>query len=176
MSAGRGIWIINGPKSDIAITDVEAKDNGLVGIDVNDGTVTGLTITGNNVSGNGDSGIGVLGAEGPDANLVSGNTVTNNGRYGIEIKNATGNGAASAPAASSSRATRSAARSRRRMRATTRASRSSAAAPDLALNADQPSGVYVTGNTVTGFHRKRLSVPPATASASSSKARVTASS
>ena len=92
---GRGIAVWDGPKSDIAITNVHAQDNRLVGIDINDGNVNGITISDNVVTGNGDSGIGVLGAKGPNANLISGNTVTDNGRYGIEIKNATGNGASS---------------------------------------------------------------------------------
>ena len=81
---GRGIAVWDGPKTNISITDVTAQDNRLVGIDVNDGSVTGVTITGNTVTGNGDSGIGVLGPEGPGANLIADNIVSNNGRYGIE--------------------------------------------------------------------------------------------
>ena len=88
--AGRGFWMINGVKQNVSVTNSTFDQNGLVGIDLSDGTVTGTTITGNTVTNNGDSGIGVLGAIAGSANLVANNTVTNNGRYGIEIKNSTG--------------------------------------------------------------------------------------
>src|SRR5690606_26733228 len=90
--AGRGLWLINGVKQNISITDGTYNNNGLVGIDIGDGNVTGVTSTGNTVIGNKDSGIGILGAQGPAANAVNNNTVTNNGRFGIEIKNSAGNG------------------------------------------------------------------------------------
>ncbi|MEQ8676682.1 MAG: right-handed parallel beta-helix repeat-containing protein [Aggregatilineales bacterium] len=140
--AGRGIWMINGTKSAVSITDSTVNDNRLVGIDISDGDVTGLTISGNTVIGNGDSGIGVLGPQGPDANVVSNNTVTDNGRYGIEIKNPSGTTSVSGNivsltgAGSDTRDYAGIAVFRRGPGAT---------------NADQPSGVSVTGNTVTGF-------------------------
>lgn len=139
---GRGVWMINGAKSDVTISNSTFNNNGLVGIDLSDGDVTGANITGNTVSGNGDSGIGVLGPEGPDANFVTNNTVTNNGRFGIEIKNPSG---------------------------TTTVSGNTVSLTVLpahlldyagigvfrrspgAANADQPSGVSVTGNTVSGY-------------------------
>ena len=90
-NSGRGLWIINGPKTNVTVTNSTFDQNGLVGLDVSDGSVAGATITGNVVTNNGDAGIGILGAIAGGANLVANNTVTNNGRYGIEIKNSTGN-------------------------------------------------------------------------------------
>ncbi|MCB0035794.1 MAG: right-handed parallel beta-helix repeat-containing protein, partial [Anaerolineales bacterium] len=140
--AGRGLWFINGTKADITIKDSSFNDNRLVGIDISDGDVTGLSITGNTVTGNGDSGIGVLGPQGPDNNLVDDNTVTDNGRYGIEIKNPSGtttvsnNTVSLTGPGSDMRDYAGIAVFRRGPGAT---------------NADQPSGVTVTGNTVSGF-------------------------
>lgn len=150
--AGRGIWIINGVKTNVSITDGTFSNNGLVGIDVSDGNVTGLTITGNTVIGNKDSGIGVLGAKDPSANLVAGNTVTNNGRYGIEMKIPTGNGSASGGGSVVVRdnvVSRTAAATDPRDHAGIAVFRRSVDA----LNADQPTGVVVMGNTVSGFTR-----------------------
>ncbi|MEZ4597320.1 MAG: choice-of-anchor D domain-containing protein [Chloroflexota bacterium] len=149
-SAGRGIWLINGIKSGITITDVEARDNGLVGIDVSDGSVTDLTLTGNTVTGNGDSGIAVLGAKGPGANLIADNTVTDNGRFGIEVKNPTGNGAASGAGSvvvSGNTVSLTGAANRAQDLAGIAVLRRSVGS----LNASQPSGAYVVGNTVSGF-------------------------
>lgn len=152
-SGGRGFWIINGVKSDITIEDGTFNNNALVGIDISDGSVTGLAITGNTVSGNGDSGIGVLGAQGPSANRVANNTVTNNGRFGIEIKVPTGNGMASGPgsvAVTDNLVTRTVVATDARDHAGIAVFRRSGSAS----NADQPSGVVVTGNTVSGYVRK----------------------
>lgn len=151
--AGRGLWIINGVKTNVSITDGTYNNNGLVGIDVSDGNVTGLTITGNVVTGNGDSGIGVLGAQGPGANLVANNTVTNNGRYGIEIKIPNGNGATSGPGSivvSGNVVSRTVPATDPRDYAGIAVFRRSV---DPAYNAAQPSGVVVTGNNVSGYHR-----------------------
>ncbi|MFN8519706.1 MAG: choice-of-anchor D domain-containing protein [Chloroflexota bacterium] len=151
LPGGRGIVIWDGPKSNVSITNVTASNNGLVGIDINDGNVTGLTITGNTVTGNADSGIGVLGAKGPGANLIANNTLTNNGRYGIEVKSPTGTGAASGPGSV--------------VVSGNHVSRAPGATPsgkDFAgiavfrrsvsvLNADQPTGAYVVGNDVSGY-------------------------
>ncbi len=88
--SGRGLWVINGPKSNFSITNSDFNNNGLVGLDISDGSMNGLTMTGNTVTGNLDSGIGVIDAKNT---TISGNTVTNNGRFGIEVKNTAGNGA-----------------------------------------------------------------------------------
>ena len=151
---GRGLWLINGVKQNVSITDGTFSNNGLVGIDLGDGSVTGVTITGNTVAGNKDSGIGVLGPQGPGTNVVSNNTVTNNGRYGIEIKIPNGTGATSGPGSivvSDNVVTRTIAATDAGDHAGIAVFRRSV---DPALNAPQPNGVVVTGNTVTGYHRK----------------------
>jgi hypothetical protein len=151
-SAGRGVYFTDGIKSNISISGGTFDNNLLVGIDLNDGSASGITITGNQVIGNGDSGIGVLGAKGPGVNLIADNTVTNNGRFGIEIKNPTGNGQASGPGSvvvSNNTVTRTVAATDARDYAGIAVFRR---APGL-LNADQPTGAVVTGNTVSGYHR-----------------------
>ncbi len=151
-SFGRGVYFTDGTKTNISITGGTFDHNLLVGIDLNDGSASGITITGNQVVGNGDSGIGVLGAKGPGANLIADNTVTNNGRFGIEIKNPTGNGQSSGPGSvvvSNNAVTRTVAATDARDYAGIAVFRRS---PGL-LNADQPTGAVVTGNTVSGYHR-----------------------
>jgi len=103
------------------------------------------------VKGNGDSGIGVLGAKGPTANLISNNTVTNNGRFGIEIKNSTGNGSdsgAGSVVVSGNIVARNVAATDLRDYAGILVMRRS---PVVGNNADQPSSAVVTGNTVSGY-------------------------
>jgi hypothetical protein len=157
--AGRGLWMINGTKSNISIVDGQFSNNGLVGIDLSDGNATGVTITGNTVASNGDAGIGLLGAGGPGANLVSGNTVTNNGRYGIEIKMPGGNGAAAGAGSvvvSNNTVTRTmAATDARDYGGIVVIQRlSGTASVDALLPEGQPKGVVITGNTVSGYNRK----------------------
>lgn len=150
----RGIWIINGVKTNISIEDGTFKNNGLVGIDISDGSVTGLKISGNTVTGNGDAGIGVLGAQGPGANLVANNTVTNNGRYGIEIKVPNGNGADSGGGSivvSRNSVQRTIAATDAHDYAGIAVFRRSG---NAAINADQPTGLVVSENEVSGFLRK----------------------
>lgn len=152
-ASGRGLWLINGTKSNISVVDGNYSNNGLVGIDLSDGNATGVTITGNTVAGNGDAGIGVLGAMGPGANLVSGNTVTNNGRYGVEVKIPTGTGLASGAGSvvvSGNTVSRNVGATDARDYAGIAVFRRSVSS----LNADQPTGVVVTGNTVSGYHRR----------------------
>ena len=151
-SNGRGVYFTDGTKTNISITGGTFDRNDLVGIDLNDGSASGITITGNEVIGNGDSGIGVLGAQGPGANLVASNTVINNGRFGIEIKVPTGNGQASGPGSvvvSNNTVTRTVAATNAKDYAGIAVFRRAGGK----LNADQPTGVVVSGNTVSGYHR-----------------------
>ncbi len=91
--AARGIVVWNGFKENISITNCDVYNNNCCGIELQDGTASGVTMTGNNVHDNSDNGMGLVGLKGgTGANLISGNTVTNNGRFGIEIKNPAGNG------------------------------------------------------------------------------------
>ncbi|MGE5483879.1 MAG: right-handed parallel beta-helix repeat-containing protein [Ignavibacteriales bacterium] len=153
-SVGRGIWIINGEKENITIEDSTFTNNGLVGIDISDGSVTGLTVRDNTVTGNGDCGIAVLGAEGPGATVIDGNTVTNNGRFGIEIKNPSGSGQSSGPGSivvTNNVVSRTAEATDVRDHAGIAVFRR---LPVSQYNADQPAGVVISGNTVTGFRRE----------------------
>jgi Fibronectin type III domain len=152
LSNGRGVYFTDGTRTNISITGGTFNRNNLVGIDLNDGSATGVTIMDNEVIGNGDAGIGVLGAMGPEANLIDGNTVVDNGRFGIEIKNATGTGAAGGPGSvvvSDNTVARTIAATKVKDYAGIAVFRRFPGS----LNADQPSGVVVTGNIVTGYHR-----------------------
>jgi hypothetical protein len=152
-NTGRGILITNGDKSNVTIEDGTFNNNQLVGIDLGDGRVTGLLISGNTVVGNGDSGIGVLGPQGPGANLIDDNTVTNNGRFGIEIKVPTGNGATSGAGSvvvSNNVVSRTIAATDARDYAGIAVFKRSGGP----MNAAQPSGVAVINNEVSGFRRK----------------------
>ena len=150
----RGLWVINGTKTNVTVQDGTFNNNKLVGIDISDGSVTGLSITGNTVTGNGDAGISALGVVGPNANIIAANTVTNNGRFGIEVKNATGNGSALGAgivAVVNNTVTKTVAATDARDQAGIAVIRRSPITPP---NPAQPSGVVVVNNTVSGFHRK----------------------
>jgi hypothetical protein len=152
--SGRGIWIVNGVKQNITIEDGTFDYNGLVGIEIGDGNVTGLTVTGNTVIGNGDAGIAVLSATGPGVNLVSSNTVINNGRFGIEIRNSAGSGNASGPGSvvvSSNMVARNVGATDARDHGGIVLIRRYPVVPD---NAAQPSGVLMISNTVSGYVRR----------------------
>ncbi|MFZ1296405.1 MAG: LamG-like jellyroll fold domain-containing protein, partial [Saprospiraceae bacterium] len=94
--AARGIVIWNGFKQNISITNCDVYNNNCCGIELSDGTASGVTLSNNNVHDNADNGFGLLGLKaGAGANLISNNTVAKNGRFGIEIKNPNGNGTTS---------------------------------------------------------------------------------
>ncbi|NHC47022.1 right-handed parallel beta-helix repeat-containing protein [Motilibacter aurantiacus] len=153
-SGGRGLWVINGVKTDLTVTGGTFSGNALVGIDISDGNVTGLTLQANTVENNGDAGISVLGAKGPAANLVDGNTIRNNGRYGIELKSSNGNGNAGGAG--------SLVISRNVVERTVPATdaRDSAGIAVVrrsgqpAYNQDQPAGAVVAENEVRGYTRR----------------------
>lgn len=89
----RGIVIWNGYKSNITIKNCEVFNNNCCGIELQDGTASGVTMTGNNVHDNGDNGMSAVGlTSGAGPNTISGNTLANNGRYGIEVKCPDGTG------------------------------------------------------------------------------------
>src|SRR5690606_36311583 len=94
----RSIVIWNGFKKNISIDNnyIEMSNAGaLVGIDLQDGTASGINVTNNTIIGTafGDCGIGLMGLKaGSGSNIVSGNTIKIAGRYGLEIKNPAGTG------------------------------------------------------------------------------------
>ena len=101
--AGRGLFITNGAKADILIEDGVFELNRRGGIDINDGSVSGLTVRRNQITQNGGGGLIVLGAAGPRtsgafsgfAALIEGNALRNNASNGMELKACTGTGSRS---------------------------------------------------------------------------------
>ncbi len=95
-SAGIIMW--NGLFSDLTITDCTTNNNGMLGININDSVITGLTMTGNTANGNGDAGFALGGiANTGGANLIAENTAIDNLRFGLDLRNSAGNGTTSGP-------------------------------------------------------------------------------
>lgn len=92
----RGIAIWNNLKSNVSITNNYVVFTSCCGIDLNDGTASGINISNNTLiagSASSDSAIGVLGmTAGSGANIIASNNITVAKRYGIEIKNPAGSG------------------------------------------------------------------------------------
>ncbi|MBK6859713.1 MAG: right-handed parallel beta-helix repeat-containing protein [Saprospiraceae bacterium] len=59
--AARGIVIWNGFKQNISITNCDVYNNNCCGIELSDGTASGVTMSNNNVHDNADNGFGLLG-------------------------------------------------------------------------------------------------------------------
>ncbi|HQU99879.1 MAG TPA: right-handed parallel beta-helix repeat-containing protein, partial [Bacteroidia bacterium] len=92
-AGSRGIVVWNGLKQNVTIQNCEVYNNNCCGIELQDGTASGINVLNNNVYNNADNGIGLNGVKGgTGANVVTGNTVSNNGRFGIEVKNANADG------------------------------------------------------------------------------------
>jgi parallel beta-helix repeat protein len=145
----RGIVIWNGLKSNITITNCEVFGNNCCGIELQDGSASGVTLSNNNVYNNGDNGIGLVGLDGSvGANTISGNTLTDNGRFGIEVKNPnggttlTGNTISRTVAPGDARDLAGIAVMRRGL---------------TGSNVDVPTGVTVTNNTVSGYTQTQTS-------------------
>jgi len=90
----RGIVIWDGFKTNITISNNNVHDiAGCCGIELQDGTASGVTVTGNTVTNTADSGMAFTGLmAGAGSNVIAGNTVTDTGRFGIEIKLPNGSG------------------------------------------------------------------------------------
>ncbi len=96
LSGARGIVIWNGLKENITITGNHVFNNNCCGIELSDGKGSNVNVSNNNVHDNGDNGIGLIGLGGTAGpNVVANNTLTNNGRFGIEIKLPEGTGSTS---------------------------------------------------------------------------------
>ncbi|MCE7926486.1 MAG: HYR domain-containing protein, partial [Haliscomenobacteraceae bacterium CHB4] len=149
--AARGIVIWNGLKQNITITNCDVYNNNCCGIELQDGSASDIDISNNNVHDNWDNGIGLVGLNGSiGANTVANNTVTDNGRFGIEIKNPDGNGSNITVNSNIVTLTGSfvAARpSEERDLVGIAAFRRGWTAG----NVDIPTGVTITGNTVSGY-------------------------
>ena len=99
--AGRGLFLVNGPKVGILIEDGAFEFNRRGGIDVNDGSVSDLTVRNNQFTQNVGGGLIILGAAGARtgsgaftgiAALIEGNAIRNNASNGMELKSCTGSG------------------------------------------------------------------------------------
>jgi hypothetical protein len=99
--AGRGLFLTNGHKADIRIEDGVFELNRRGGVDINDGSVSGLTVRNNQFAQNAGGGLIILGAAGPRtssgtftgfAALIEGNALRNNASNGMELKACTGSG------------------------------------------------------------------------------------
>ncbi|WP_167856490.1 T9SS type A sorting domain-containing protein [Hymenobacter metallicola] len=104
--AGRGLFMVNGSKINILIEDGVFEQNRRAGIDINDGSVSGLVIRNCRFGFNLGPALAVLGAAGlrnaegvflTPAALIENNFVRNNASNGIELKSCTGNGRGSGP-------------------------------------------------------------------------------
>lgn len=104
--AGRGFFLTNGPKADIVVEDGVFAFNRRSGVDINDGSVSGLTVRNCQFAQNEEPALVVLGAAGaraPDgsftsiAALIEGNTIRTSSASGLELKACTGTGQGSGP-------------------------------------------------------------------------------
>jgi hypothetical protein len=104
--AGRGLFLVNGHKADILIEGGVFELNRRGGIDINDGSVSGLTVRHNQFTQNAGGALVVLGAAGARngsgaitgiAALIEGNAIRNNASNGMELKACTGTGRSSGP-------------------------------------------------------------------------------
>lgn len=155
-SVYRGIVIWNGLKTNISITNNYVHDLvNCCGIELQDGTASGVTVTGNRVENVGDSGMAFVGLQGgAGANLIDNNTIINTGRFGIEIKIPNGNGATSGDGSivvSNNIVTRPAAPTSTDQRDVSGISVIRRSYCTTCGQTDITSGVVVTGNTVAGW-------------------------
>ena len=99
--AGRGLFLVNGHKAAILIEDGVFENNRRNGVDINDGSVSGLTVRNCQFAQNMGGALVVLGAAGTrDGNgaftgiaaLIEGNAIRNNASNGLELKACTGTG------------------------------------------------------------------------------------
>ncbi|MEZ4887870.1 MAG: right-handed parallel beta-helix repeat-containing protein [Chitinophagales bacterium] len=151
----RGIVVWNGLKENITITNCTVSDNeGCCGIELQDGTATGVTITGNNVSDVVDSGMGLTGIQGPGVNVISGNTITDCGRFGMEIKNPDGSGETSGAGSIVVENNNVTFTATVGMNIRDHAGIAVFRRGVLAGNVDVPTGVVVQNNTVSGYEQQ----------------------
>ncbi|MGX5855014.1 right-handed parallel beta-helix repeat-containing protein [Dyadobacter jiangsuensis] len=160
-AGARGIVIWNGLKKNITIKNSTVKNNNCCGIELQDGSASGVLIKDNNIEGK-DSSIGLIGlTHGAGPNIIEGNTIKVNGRFGIEIKNPNGTGSAD-DALDGSIIVRSNIITMGTLPGTELRDLAGIAVYRRGViegngNVDVPTGVVVTGNTVTGFNQPSAS-------------------
>lgn len=104
--AGRGFFLTNGSKVAIVVEDGVFACNRRSGVDINDGSVSGLTVRNCQFAQNEEPALAVLGAAGARAAdgsftsiaaLIEGNTIRTTSASGLELKSCTGTGQGSGP-------------------------------------------------------------------------------
>jgi hypothetical protein len=104
--AGRGFFLVNGTKADVVVEDGVFSFNRRSGVDINDGSVSGLTVRNCQFEQNQEPALAVLGAGGARAAdgsftsiaaLIEGNTIRTTSANGLELKSCTGTGEGSGP-------------------------------------------------------------------------------
>jgi parallel beta-helix repeat protein len=147
--AARGIVIWNGLKSNIRISNCQVFGNNCCGIELQDGSASGVIMTNNNVYNNSDNGMSAIGLDGTvGTNLIANNTLNNNGRFGIEIKNPNGSTTVTSNTVNNTTFTTEV-----RDGAGIAVYRRGV----LGTNVDIPTGVKVTLNTVSGYKQPSTS-------------------
>ena len=158
-ASARGIAIWDNYKAGVTITNNYVVFTACCGIDLNDGTSSGVIISNNTLiaGAGGDSAIGVLGMKsGAGANIIANNTITIAKRYGIEIKNPAGSGEDSETAdgaivVRNNTITRTGTLTDNRDLAGIAVFRRSFTAGNPSGYIDVPSGVVIKANIISGF-------------------------
>ncbi|MBK7222631.1 MAG: right-handed parallel beta-helix repeat-containing protein [Saprospiraceae bacterium] len=142
--SARGVVIWNGFKTNINITGNTVINNSCCGIELQDGTASGVIISNSILDiGTGDNGLGLTGLNSTiGSNLISNNNISGGGRFGIEIKNPEGG-----VMVSGNTVNMVSANADLRDRAGIAILRRSV----LVGNVDVPNGVTITGNNVSGW-------------------------
>ncbi|MBL7772756.1 MAG: right-handed parallel beta-helix repeat-containing protein, partial [Chitinophagaceae bacterium] len=152
-SGARGIVIWNGLKTNINFSNNTVSNNNCCGIELQDGTASNVTIQGNAIDiGGGDNAIGVNGLR-YGTNNITNNIITGGGRFGIEIKNPLNANAV----VSGNTVTLSTQNSDLRDRAGIAVFRRGVLPGNPDGHPDQPSGVTISNNTVTGYQQTSTS-------------------
>ncbi|SNC67805.1 Por secretion system C-terminal sorting domain-containing protein [Hymenobacter gelipurpurascens] len=104
--AGRGLFVVNGHKQNILVEDSQFEQNRRGGLDINDGSVSGLVIRNNRFTLNAGAALAILGAAGQRgaggtyttiAALIENNLIRDNPSNGMELKACTGSGLGAGP-------------------------------------------------------------------------------
>ena len=161
-ATARGIGLWDNFKKNITITNNYVVFASCCGIDLSDGTSSGVNISNNTIIAgtvSGDSGIGVLGmTSGGNANIIANNTITIAKRFGIEIKNPAGTGSEDEMADGTivvrdNTITRTGVTTETRDFAGIAIFRRSFTPGNPSGYTDVPSGVVVKNNTISGFQQ-----------------------
>ncbi len=155
---GRGIVVWDGVKRDITITNNNVHDlSGCCGIELQDGTATGMTVTDNVITNTVDSGMGFVqltsGSQHDRPNTIARNQISSTGRFGIGLVIPNGSGAASGDGAivvEGNVIVASASATNPRDRAGIAVIRRSFS-PAYPFEVDATRGVIVRNNNVSGF-------------------------